>query len=235
MISVKNAPRLLGAAFLLVILTSLASGILHSSAVESEDIADILVEIEDNEALYRISIVAELANAAAILVLAMLLYTVLNGQNKIIARVALGWWLAEGITLAVSKLGAFALIPLSQDFVSAGTPDGAYFQAVGEALYEGLDRKGYTLHMLFYCLGGIGWYYLFFQSRFVPRPIAILGLVAAPVGLVGIVAEMLGTDVSIAVYLPIGVFELAIGFWLLFRGVPDTPATPATPASPATG
>lgn len=73
--------------------------------------------------------------------------------------------------------------------------------------------------MLFYCLGGIGWYYLFYRSKHIPRALALLGLVAAPVGLVGIALEFLGHDVPIAVYLPIGAFELIVGLWLMVKNI----------------
>jgi hypothetical protein len=202
----------LGAAFYLVIVTSGLSGDLHSMAVETGSISDILVDISDNLSLFRLSI------------LAVLLYVVLSKHNRIIALVALGWWLAEAITLAVSKFGALALIPVSQDFVDAGASAPAYLQTLGEFLYDGLDRQGYTMHMLFYCIGGIVWYYLFFASRYIPRPIALLGLIAASVGLVGTAFDFFG-DVPIAVFLPIGVFELIVGAWLMARGIRDDSET----------
>jgi hypothetical protein len=193
-------------------------------AVETGSISDILVDISDNLSLFRLSILAELANSSAIIILAVLLYVVLSKHNRIIALVALGWWLAEAITLAVSKFGALALIPVSQDFVDAGASAPAYLQTLGEFLYDGLDRQGYTMHMLFYCIGGIVWYYLFFASRYIPRPIALLGLIAASVGLVGTAFDFFG-DVPIAVFLPIGVFELIVGAWLMARGIRDDSET----------
>ena len=38
----KKAPRLLGAAFLIVVFTSLSAGLIHNSAVGSGDISEIL-------------------------------------------------------------------------------------------------------------------------------------------------------------------------------------------------
>jgi len=116
--SVSNDP--LGAAFLTVFVASLLSGSLLTSAIGSGSISDNLVNISNNLTLMRISILVELVTSLGIVVLAALLYVVLHQQNKIIALVALGWWLAEAITLAVSKIGAYALIPLSLEYVKAG-------------------------------------------------------------------------------------------------------------------
>ena len=113
----KLAPRLLGAAFLLVAFVSLISGLLLMSVVGSGSISDLLVNISHRLILMRISILGELVTSSGIVVLAGLLYIVLHKQNKMIALVALGWWLAEAIFLALSQIGAFALLPVSLDFV----------------------------------------------------------------------------------------------------------------------
>jgi hypothetical protein len=128
MISDSNSPRLLGAAFLFVLAASVISNALLKSIIGSGSTSDMLVNISDNLTLMRISSLVELLTSLGIVVLAVLLYVVLHKQNKIIALVALGWWLAEAITLAVGKMGAFALIPLSLKFVAAGAPEASYFQ-----------------------------------------------------------------------------------------------------------
>ncbi len=108
----------------------------------------------------RINVMGDLVTSLGVIVLAILIYIVLNEQNRIIALVALGWWLVEAIALAISKIGALALIPMSQEFVKAGAPENSYYQTLGEFLYYGVDRQlGSMTHMLFYCLGGILWYY----------------------------------------------------------------------------
>ncbi|KAF0216396.1 MAG: hypothetical protein FD174_3686 [Geobacteraceae bacterium] len=105
-----NTPRLLGAAFLIVVFTSLSSGMLLGSVTRGEispvgsgSISDILVNISNELTLMRISNFADLVTSIGIVVLAVLLYIVLNNQNKIVALVALGLWLAEALFLAISK------------------------------------------------------------------------------------------------------------------------------------
>ena len=217
----KNTPRLLGAAFLFVFVASLISTQLVTSVVGSGSISDILVNISDNLTLMRISILAGLVTSIGIVVLAVLLYVVLHKQNKIIALVALGWWLAEAITLAVSKIGLFALIPLSLEFVVAGAPEPSYFQTLGDFLYYGAFQKGDDIHMLFYCLGGILWFYLFYRSRYIPRVLSVLGLAIESLALIGMVLLLFDVRVNILFFYPIAVLELAIGLWLMVKGIRD--------------
>jgi hypothetical protein len=219
----KRPIRLLGAAFLIVFVASMLSGSLLTSATGSGNISDILVSISDNLTLMRISILVELVTSIGIVVLAVLLYIVFNQHNKIIASVALGWWLAEAIILAVSKIGAFALIHLSQEYVEAGTPASSYFQTLADFLYYGLDRQGWTIHMLFFCLGGILWYYLFYSSKAIPRALAAWGLVAVSLVFVNVLAALYDRDAELVMIMlvPYLVFEALIGPWLMVKGVRD--------------
>lgn len=219
----KYTPRLLGAAFLIVVFTSLGSGLVLMSTVGSGGISDILVDISNRLTLMRIFILADLVTSLGIIVLAVLLYVVLNNQNEVLALVALGCWLTEAMALAISKFAASALVPLSQEFVQAGAPEHSYYQTLGEVLYSGVVvQLGQTTELLFYCFGGLSWYYLFYRSRYIPRAISLFGLMAVSVALVGLALQFSGHDVSIFVFLPILPFELTIGAWLMLRGIKES-------------
>jgi len=218
----KNTPRLLGAAFLIVVFASLTSGLLLSSAVGSGGISDMLLNISNKVTLLRTSILFEMLNSSAIVVLAVLLYTVLSKQNKILALVALGWWLGEALILGLTSTGISALIPLGLDFVKAGAPQHSFYQTLGEFLYYGVYQHGYSgIHMWFYSIGGILWYYLFYRSKYIPRVISLWGLIAACLSIVGVVFIFYGYDVPIFVFLPLLPFELTIGTWLMLKGIKD--------------
>ena len=219
----KKAPRLLGAAFLIVAVASLISGLLLMSVIGSGSISNSLVNVSHQLTLLRLSSLAGLVTSSGIVVLASLLYIVLRRQNKIIALVALGWWLAEAIFLALSQIGTFALLPLSLDFMQAGAPQHSFYQTLGAFLYNGVYNQGYTIHMWFYCIGGLLWYSLFYTSKYIPRVISLWGLLAVAVGFIGITLQLLGYDVPIFVYLPIGLFEVTIGVWLMLRGIKEQP------------
>jgi hypothetical protein len=216
----KKIPRLLGAAFLFVFVASILSDILFTSAVGSGNISEILVNVSDNLTLIRISILVALVNSLGIIVLATLLYIVFNKKYKIIALVALGWWLAEAITLAVSKIGAYALIPLSLEFVEAGAPESSYFQTLGDFFYYGFDRQGYDIHVLFFCLGGILWYYLFYRSKYIPRALSIWGLAAVCLLSINVLLALYDRDLGRVMILvaPYAPYELVLGVWLIVKG-----------------
>ncbi len=77
------APRLLGAAFLLVIVTSLVSGLLiaagvgsSSSVIGTGSTSQLLVDTSKNLTTVRIGVVGELIPSAGIIALAALLYII---------------------------------------------------------------------------------------------------------------------------------------------------------------
>lgn len=227
MTSGRLAPRFLGAAYLIVIATSLSAGILLSSATGSGSISDKMAGISANATAVRLSNLIEMGTTLGVVVMAVLLYRVLSGQNKDLALLALGLWLTEALMVPLARVGTSALIPLSRDFVAAGAPANSYYQTLGDFLYTGVYKLAYTFHMLFYCIGGLVWYGLFFRSRLVPRVISGYGFAAVSVSLGGIAAELLGFSVPMVVYVTILPFELAIGLWLVVRGIREPgPAVP---------
>jgi Domain of unknown function (DUF4386) len=215
-----NTVRLLGAAQLIVFFASLFSDQLLKSIFGSGSTSDSLVNVSENLTRMRISNFVALINSLAIIVLGCLFYIVFSGEYKLISLVALGCFLAEAITLAVSKLGAYALIPLSQGFLEAGAPASSHFQTMGDFLYNGIDRKGYDIHMLFFCVGGILWYSLLLRSGAVPQTLALWGLVSICLLTIPSLLALLDREYlpAMLLALPYAPFELVLGIWLIFRG-----------------
>ena len=216
-----NTVRLLGIAQLIVFVSALLSDRLLASVVGSGSISNILVNISKNIPRMRIANLFALVDSVAVIVLAVLFYIVFNRQYEIMALVALGFFLAEAITLAISKVGGFALIPLSQEFVEAGAPESSNFQTLGDFLYYGVDRQGYHIHNLFFCLGAILWYSLFLKSGYIPQALSLWGLVAVSLLLIPVLMQLYARNSTHPVmavgilYLP---FELVLGLWLIVKG-----------------
>ena len=216
----NTVARLLGAAQLAVFLGAMVSERLLASVVGTGDISTILVNIAKNLPRMRISNLVALLTSVAIVVLGVLFYVAFHEEYKVLALLGLGLFLAEAIILAVGKMGAYALLPVSQDFVEAGTPSPAHLQSLGEFLYYGVDRRGYDIHMLFFCLGGIIWYYLLVASRCVPRALSIWGLVAICLLTIPVLVVLYNRNLTgvMILGLPYAPFELVLGLWLIVKG-----------------
>jgi len=214
--------------FIIVVAIGILSGIPLSALNYAltgppENISETMISFANNPTMVQMSIVGFLMEAVAIVLLTVLLYVTLKKQNKIIARWAFGLWIIEAVFLAVREINAFSLLKVSQEFLKAGAPDSSYFQTLGSLFYE-LMQFSYDVQMVFYCTGGILFYYLFLKflkSKYVPQVLSLFGIIAASVGFIGELFTIFGYVVPLYVFLPILPFELAIGVWLMVKGIRD--------------
>jgi hypothetical protein len=216
-----RTPRYLGAAFLGVVLTSLVSGVATDKALGTGGATSILQNVAGNPDVMHFGILVGLANAVGIMILASLLYTVLEGQGRTLAIVALLCWVGESFFYTLNQVASTGLLRLGTDFVKAGSPDGSFYQTLGGFLYNDVYKLGGVILMFFYCAGGLAWYYLLYESRFVPRWLSVYGLAAVALGLAGASVELLGNNAGMLPFIALLPFELITGFWLMLRGASE--------------
>ena len=215
----KTIPRLIGIAFLLQAVASAVVGLILLEPLEIPgNIVDTMTNFSNNVLKVRAGIMIEMITVTALVILSVLLCVTLKKQSRNIAFVALGLRLTEVALLAVSRIATFAFLRTSQAFVLEGHP--AYLQTLGSLAYEA-QNIAYSLNMVFFTLGGTLFYYLLFKSRCVPRALSIFGLIAALLALIGTLVELFGYPVPLLVFLPNLPFELAIGLWLVIKGMRD--------------
>ena len=212
-----RTPRYLGAAFVFQFATSLAAGLL-STSILAGSITEVLPNTSNNLGQMRTFIVLELLTSVGIIVMTSLLYVVLRDQNRAVALVALGLWMAEAVLLAVKTLSLYALVDLSVGHVDAGAP-ASNRETLGSLSLDVSQHAG-QVAMLFFCLGALLWYSVLLQSRIVPRLLPVWGLVAVPLVMVNIVLLIWDhtLDPITALYGPYVPFELVLGLWLLIKG-----------------
>jgi hypothetical protein len=225
-----TTPRYLGAAFLVVVLTSLVSGVATDAATGSGSVDEVLTTVAGNSGMLHFATVAGMLNAVGILVLAALLYAVLHSHGKVLALAAALCWTGESFFYALNQLAVTALAHVASDFQSAGGgrgPDVVTYRSLGQFLYTDVTQRGGTVLMFFYCAGGVLFYSLFYRSRLVPRWISGYGVIAVTIGIAGAAIELLGHPLGLLPYVAIGPFEIIIGLYLLTRGTTTGSNTPA--------
>ena len=220
----NNTSKVLGAAFLLQFVTSFSSGMFLKQAwFVPGNIGETMLKIADNPWLMRANILVDMLTALGVTFLGVMLFITLRKQNEKIALTALGFYLLEVALLAASRMGAFSLLRISQEFAAAGQP--AYLQTMGQVAYESMDFVGNTLHMLVFCPGGILFYYLLYKSSIVPHALSLWGLITVFPMLIGTVSQIFGYTLPFFLYAPYVPFEFVIGVWILIKGIKDSSET----------
>jgi hypothetical protein len=218
--AIGKTSRILGFAFLFQFITSLSSGaFLKEIWNVPGNIGETMLGIANNPVLMRANILMDMLTALGVIFLGATLFLALRGQNEKIAITALGFYILEAVLLAASRAEAFALLRISQEYVSAGQP--AYLLAMGQVSYEAMDFVGNTLHMLAFCPGGILFYYLLYRSGAVPRVLSLWGLITIFPMLIGTLTQIFDFTIPFIFYVPYVPFEFVIGIWILVKGVDE--------------
>jgi len=214
----NKTSRILGIAFLLQFVTSFSSGaFLKPTWFVPGNMSDTLVKIANNPLLMRVNILLDVLTALGVTFLGAILFLTLRKQNEKIALTALGFYFLEVALLAASRIEAFSLLRISQEYVATG--QSAYLLTMGNLAYESMDFVGNTLHMLVFCLGAILFYFLLNKSQVVPRWMSLWGLITVFPMVIGTITQIFGYTIPFVFYVPYAPFELVIGVWILVKGI----------------
>lgn len=214
----NKTSRILGIAFLLQFVTSFSSGaFLKPTWFVPGNMSDTLVKIANNPLLMRVNILLDVLTALGVTFLGAILFLTLRKQNEKIALTALGFYFLEVALLAASRIEAFSLLRISQEYVATG--QSAYLLTMGNLAYESMDFVGNTLHMLVFCLGAILFYFLLYKSQVVPRWMSLWGLITVFPMVIGTITQIFGYTIPFVFYVPYAPFELVIGVWILVKGI----------------
>lgn len=167
--------------------------------------------------------------------IAVALYPVLKERSAGLALGSVVFRTIEAVMYLVGAVSLLTLLSVSQQFATAGGADRAGLQTVGQALVS-LKEHAAVAGVFAFCLGGLLYYALFFQTRLIPRWLSGWGLVAIGLMLVaGGLAVFNDRPVTGYVLLaaPLGLQEMVLAVWLIVKGF-NAPAAPATVAGRAT-
>jgi hypothetical protein len=211
--------RILGFAFLLQFVTSLAGGlILNMGLIVPGDTAATLLRIAARPWLLRVDILDEMVAVAGVIWLGVVLYESLRAYGPVSALTACALYFLEAVLGAVSRLAAFPLLALSSQF--AATPSASLLTEADRALAS--MNFGYTLLLLAFCPGALLFYWLLFKSRLVPRALSLWGFITVIPLFFAITLSILGINVPFYIVYPYFPFEFVIGVWILIKGVRTT-------------
>lgn len=162
--------------------------------------------------------------------IAISFYPVLRAHAAGMALGSVGFRLIEGVFYALSAVGTLALVALS-DQVAAGAPAGVAAQQSADLVRDLREAAAVTAVLAFY-VGGTLYYLVFHRSRLIPRWLSAWGLAGTSLGTVGAllvlfraIDTMSGPQVALNV--PIGVQEIVLAVWLIWKGFDRTaPAVP---------
>ena len=221
--SQRKAARVAGLAFPLsfIIVVSVNFGIV-ARLIVAGDPAQTARNILAHERLFRIGIAGDVVYCVGVVVLLAALYVILEPIDQNLALLAALGRLVHVFTYLLVAINLFTVLRLlsGADYARAFGPD--QLPVLARLYLSGFDQ--YYVGLLFWSLGTTVGSYLWFRSSYIPKAMAVVGVISSAwcVGctLIFLILPGFRNVVNWWWYdSPMGLFELALSFWLLFKGL----------------
>jgi hypothetical protein len=230
--------RIAGFAFLFYIAIVVASMVLFGGATGAEGTAARLASIAQHATEVRVSVVLGLLTPFVAMVLSTALYAITREQDRFLAMLAMTCLFGAGVIDGI-------YIPTTLGLLSLATTAGANAPGL-EAGTPWAPSAVYTLGSFlltarawnpiiaatFFAVGSTLYSWLLLRGQLIPIALAWLGVLASVLWVVGLPLQLVGLLPPAAAwfaYLPMVVFEISVGLWLLVKGIALSPARNVAP------
>ena len=216
-----NATRLTGVLFI----TATVADLLGAAVRPALTGTDYLSRVSANANQVAASALLLLIAAFACVGIAVSMYTVLSKTNTGLDLGSVVFRALEAAMYLVAIVSQLSLLTLGQQLVSAGAADRASLGAVGGLLLS-LREHAALAGVFAFCLGAFLYYYVFFQSRLIPRWLSGWGIAAIILMMAACVLALFSNSPVtgyVLLALPIFVQEMVLAVWLIVKGFSPSP------------
>jgi hypothetical protein len=222
----RTAATVAGLACLISFVTVVAVNFgIFARLIVRGDPAQTARNILAHETLFRVGIAGDVVYCVGVVVLLAALYVILKPVSQNLALLAAFGRLVHGLTWLLVAINLFTALRLlsDADYSRAFGPD--QLPALARLYLSGFDA--YYVGLLFWGLAATVGSYLWFKSNYIPRALAAFGVISSAWCAACTFVFYIFPHFSKVVNLwwfdsPMGIFELALSFWLLFKGLRPT-------------
>lgn len=233
----RRSAVIVGVLFLIALVLYLIGALIYGPSTGSDEFLDRAYPERTTVAL---GLLVEFVAVLAIPFIGYFMFPVLKRSSEALALAYAGLRSLEAAFLIAIGGKRLALIDVSETHMDASESDGTGLQALGDSLIAEADRL-FTLYVLVFVVGALIFYALLYRARLVPRWLSLWGFASAAWMLVGTVLAMLDTfsgfsgAVEAIFVLPLPLNELALAFWLIFKGFDRRSPSSTAAVATATG
>lgn len=205
--------RIVGA---LVLAAFLVYGVGSSIATATVSAPGYLASVAD-DAMFTMGVVMMIANSAVVISIGVLMYPVLKERNANIALGYFGTRVFEGTFLAIGAISMLSIATIGRESAQLDADMSEFDSLAAAAISD--NFTAYNVAMAGLGIGSLFFCYLLFQSRLVPRFLAVWGFAGYALFAAGCLLEIFGfSGVGLVLTIPGGLFEVFFGIWLIAKG-----------------
>ena len=221
--SQRKAAKVAGLAYLISFATVVYVNFGIHDHLLVENNAETARNILAHETLFRIGIVGDLLYCAGVVVLLSAFYVILKPVSRGLALLAAFWRLVWVLMWLSMTLNLFNALRLLTDAGASQALEVNRVQALA-SFYLGTRFDYYYVGLLFGALASTVCGYLWFKSRYVPRSLAVFGMISSAFCVACTLVFYIFPSFDKTVNLwwfdtPMGIFDIVLSFWLLFKGL----------------
>jgi len=220
MIGNRKAAIIVGVLFILAAVTSIIGLLLYDPILKGPD---YLIQGSEHANQVILGALMELMLVVSAVGTATTMFPFLRKYNETVALWHVCFRFLEAVVITVGIISVLSLLTLSREFVAAGAPDAASFQASGTLLKAVHDWTFLLGPNFLLGINTIMYSYIFYKSRLVPRFIPILGMTGSALVFIAALLEMFGVIEQVSVWgavlaLPVAANEMILAVWLIAKG-----------------
>lgn len=219
-VSQSRAARTVGLLYLATMASAVAAQICVGPLIVAGDAVRTAANVAAAASRFRLGMMLDVVTAIGIAGLIAALYVVLSPAGRA--------WAMFGVVLRAIETVVFVIAGLGYAVLLATAQPAPYLAPIAPAELQALGYLGVRLHGAGFLIGFVflGWgstmfAALWLRSRLIPRPIALWGIAAsvlmAGVSMAMIVWPSLSTVVGLYHMMPLAIFEVGLGLWLVLR------------------
>jgi hypothetical protein len=214
----RKTAILIGILFIIGTVAGILSVVFTSSILNAPD---YLMKVSANENKIIVGALFVLVMGFVLAMVPVIMFPIFKKHNE---ALAIGYVVFRGaletITYITTAISWLILLPLSQEYIKAVSPDTSYFQTFGTLLQRVADLP---MGVFVFGLGALMLYYLFYQSKLIPRWLSVWGIIAIILNLITGVLILFGlqSDFStsnLVMNFPIFLQEMVMAVWLIVKG-----------------
>jgi len=218
-----KAAKVAGFAFLIAIaIVIFANYGINFRLIVPDNAAETAKNILAQESLFRLGIIAHLIYCISIIVLLTALYIILKPVNQTIAMVTAFLRLIYALMWVYFALNYFIALRIigKTDYLNVFETD--RLLALARLYLSGADA--YYVGLLFWSLASTFCSWLLYKSNYIPGILSIFGVITSVWCVFCTIAYLIfpnfGNIVGLGWFdFPMTFFEIALGIWLLFKGL----------------
>ena len=218
----RKATRVAGFSFLLAIATVIVANYgINFRLIVPGNVVDTAQHIRENETLFRLNIACNLVYSATLIVLLSSLYLLLKNVNQTLALIAAFFRMLLAVTWCITALNSLGALRLLSSTSYLSVFESTKLQTLARLQLDS-SWDAYYVGLPFWALASTICSYLLFRSMYIPKALALYGIISSMWCVICAFTFIVYPHFDAAVNagwfdMPMLIFEIVLGFWLLFK------------------